>query len=99
MKIHIYEKEKVFVSAATGSHSMASLPHLESGEIALLNLAGDDSRDVLSLSDKETLILQLYNQIQEQELEKALLVQGTRFPGRLQQHYFRAHGFSLINDI
>lgn len=44
----------------------------------MLDLAADDPRDVVSLSDKEALILQLYNQIQELELEKALLEQGTR---------------------
>jgi hypothetical protein len=55
-----------------------SLPHLSPGEVSLLDLAADDPRDVVTLSDKEALILQLYNQIQELELEKALLVQGTR---------------------
>lgn len=55
-----------------------SLPHLSPGEVSLLDLAADDPRDVVSLSDKEALILQLYNQIQELELEKALLEQGTR---------------------
>ncbi|KAH1541028.1 hypothetical protein KXX57_006653, partial [Aspergillus fumigatus] len=52
-----------------------SLPHLSPGEVSLLDLAADDPRDVVSLSDKEALILQLYNQIQELELEKALLEQ------------------------
>jgi hypothetical protein len=52
-----------------------SLPHLSPGEVSLLDLAADDPRDVVTLSDKEALILQLYNQIQELELEKALLVQ------------------------
>lgn len=55
-----------------------SLPHLSPGEVSLLDLAADDPRDVVSLSDKEALILQLYNQIQELELEKAVLEQGTR---------------------
>lgn len=54
---------------------MASLPCLEEGEIALLALAADDPRDVMSFADKEALILQLYNQTQEQELEKAILEQ------------------------
>lgn len=53
-----------------------SLPHLHPGEVSLLNYATDDSRDVISLSDKEALVLQLYNQIQEQQLEKAFLEQG-----------------------
>ena len=53
-----------------------SLPHLEEGEIALLDLAADDARDVVSLSDKEALILQLHHRAQEQKLEKALLEQG-----------------------
>ncbi|GAQ04313.1 hypothetical protein ALT_1634 [Aspergillus lentulus] len=52
-----------------------SLPHLSPGEVSLLDLAADDPRDVVSLSDKEALILQLYNQIQELELEKAVLEQ------------------------
>lgn len=56
----------------------SSQPQLEPDEIALLDLAADDRRDVLSLSDKEALILRLYDQIQEQDLEKAILEQGTR---------------------
>ncbi|KAE8421846.1 centromere protein H (CENP-H)-domain-containing protein [Aspergillus pseudocaelatus] len=52
-----------------------SLPHLDSGEASLLDLAEDDLRDAVSFSDKEALILRLYNQLQEQELEKALLEQ------------------------
>lgn len=57
----------------------AQQPQLEPDEIALLDLAADDGRrDVLSLSDKEALILRLYDQIQELDLEKALLEQGTR---------------------
>ena len=59
-----------------------SLPHLEEGEIALLDLAADDARDVVSLSDKEALILQLYHRGQEQKLEKALLEQGMFFAMR-----------------
>ncbi|KAJ5361040.1 hypothetical protein N7541_001884 [Penicillium brevicompactum] len=52
-----------------------SLPHLQTGEVTLLNYAADDSHDVMTLSDKEALVLQLYNQIQEQQLEKAFLEQ------------------------
>lgn len=52
------------------------LPHLQPGEVTLLDYAADDSRDVVTLSDKEALVLQLYNQIQEQQLEKAVLEQG-----------------------
>ncbi|KAJ5950873.1 uncharacterized protein N7479_009286 [Penicillium vulpinum] len=52
-----------------------SLPHLQSGEVTLLDYSADDSRDVVTLSDKETLVLQLYNQVQEQRLEKAFLEQ------------------------
>ncbi|PYI33059.1 hypothetical protein BP00DRAFT_424441 [Aspergillus indologenus CBS 114.80] len=60
------------------SESLRSLPHLGPGELALLNLATDDDpRDTVLLSDKEALILQLYHQIQEQQLEKALLQQDT----------------------
>lgn len=53
-------------------------PHLHPGEVTLLDYAADDSRDVVTLSDKEALVLQLYNQVQEQQLEKAVLEQGTR---------------------
>lgn len=48
-------------------------------ETALLELATKvegEGRDVLALSDKEAMILELYDQIQEQELEIALLEQG-----------------------
>jgi hypothetical protein len=55
-----------------------SLPHLHTGEVTLLDYAADDSRDAVTLSDKEALVLQLYDQIQEQQLEKAVLEQGTR---------------------
>ncbi|KAL2014189.1 hypothetical protein VTN00DRAFT_1714 [Thermoascus crustaceus] len=58
----------------------SSQPQLEPDEIALLDLAADDRRDVLSLSDKEALILRLYDQIQEQDLEKALLEQDLEEP-------------------
>ncbi|KAJ5287626.1 hypothetical protein N7478_003312 [Penicillium angulare] len=50
-------------------------PHLRSEELTLLEYSTDDPRDVVTLSDKETLILQLAEQIQEQRLEKALLEQ------------------------
>lgn len=53
------------------------LPHLRPGEVTLLEYAADDPRDVLSLSEKEALLLQLAHQIEEQRLEKALLEQGT----------------------
>ncbi|CAG8280830.1 unnamed protein product [Penicillium salamii] len=52
-----------------------SLPHLQTAEVKLLDYAADDSHDVVTLSDKEALVLQLYNQIQEQQLEKAFLEQ------------------------
>ncbi|KAL4992132.1 centromere protein H (CENP-H)-domain-containing protein [Aspergillus falconensis] len=57
------------------SSKVRSLPQLSVGEATLLDLAADDPRDVVSFSDKEALIIQLYHQIQEQELEKALLEQ------------------------
>ncbi|KAJ5644952.1 hypothetical protein N7507_010963 [Penicillium longicatenatum] len=50
-------------------------PHLRPGELTLLDYAADDTRDVMTLSDKEALVLQLAEQIQEQQLEKALLEQ------------------------
>ena len=55
-----------------------SLPHLHPGEVTLLDYTTDDSCDFMALSDKEALVLQLANQIQEQQLERALLEQGTR---------------------
>ncbi|KAG2412174.1 hypothetical protein HFD88_009730 [Aspergillus terreus] len=55
------------------------LPHLDPGEVALVDFAADDPRDNVTFSDKEALILQLYHQIQEQELEKALLQQDTEW--------------------
>ncbi|KAJ5918858.1 hypothetical protein N7454_010002 [Penicillium verhagenii] len=53
----------------------AQWPNLRSGELTLLDYAADDTRDVVTLSEKEALILQLAEQIQEQQLEKALLEQ------------------------
>ncbi|KAJ5167969.1 uncharacterized protein N7482_003563 [Penicillium canariense] len=50
-------------------------PHLLSSELTLLDYAGDDSRDIVTFSEKEALVLQLAGQIQEQQLEKALLEQ------------------------
>lgn len=45
-------------------------------ETTLLDLAADDRREVLSLSSKEELLLRLYDQIQELDLERAILEQG-----------------------
>ena len=52
--------------------------NLEQPEVALLELAADNPRDVLSLSEKEKAILQLYDQIRELDLEQAVLEQGMR---------------------
>lgn len=60
------------------SASASSLPHLDPGEASLVNLAIDDPRDTVALSDREARLLHLHNQIQEQELERALLEQGTQ---------------------
>jgi hypothetical protein len=49
--------------------------HLLPAEVTLLGYAADDPRDIAPLTDKEALVLQLANQIQEQRLEKALLEQ------------------------
>ncbi|KAL4906285.1 hypothetical protein BDW74DRAFT_140623 [Aspergillus multicolor] len=57
------------------SSKARSLPQLGAGEVTLLDLAADDPRDTVSFSDKEASIIQLYHQIQEHELEKALLEQ------------------------
>lgn len=54
------------------------LAHLRPEEVTLLGFAADDSRDFVTLSDKEAQVLELANRIQEQHLEKALLEQGTR---------------------
>lgn len=66
------------------SENASSLPHLDQGEVSLLNLVTDNPRDTPPLTDREALVLQLYNQVQEQELEKALLEQG--MVHRLHQH-------------
>lgn len=63
-------------SSSDGVHT-TSRPQLEPYEVALLELASIDSKDQLSLSEKESQILQLCDLIQEQELEKALREQGT----------------------
>ncbi|KAL1957916.1 hypothetical protein VTO42DRAFT_5308 [Malbranchea cinnamomea] len=52
-----------------------SFPQLEPQEVALLELASSSSTPELSLSDKEARILELYDQIHEQRLEEALLMQ------------------------
>ncbi|KAJ5674194.1 hypothetical protein N7462_009633 [Penicillium macrosclerotiorum] len=52
-----------------------AVPHLLPAETTLLDYAADDVRDVVTLSDKEALVLQLASQIHEQQLEKALLEQ------------------------
>lgn len=57
-------------------HSSAR-SHLLSNELSLLEYAADDVSDIVTLSDKEALVLQLASQTQEQQLEKALLEQGT----------------------
>jgi hypothetical protein len=64
------------MASSNGVHARSG-PQLEPYETALLELASSDSPDQLSLSEKESQILQLYDRIQEQELEKALLEQGT----------------------
>jgi hypothetical protein len=58
------------------SHERGRYLVMRSGEVTLLDYSADDSRDVVTLSDKEALVLQLYHQVQEQQLEKAFLEQG-----------------------
>ncbi|OKL63088.1 hypothetical protein UA08_01496 [Talaromyces atroroseus] len=53
---------------------------LTEAESALLDLAADDRREVLSLSSKEELVLRLYDQIQELDLERAILEQDPEQP-------------------
>ncbi|KAK1145617.1 hypothetical protein N8T08_004176 [Aspergillus melleus] len=60
------------------SSKARSLPHLDAGEATLVEIAANDPRDTVSFSDKEASILQLYRQIQEQQLEKALLQQDSQ---------------------
>ncbi|EDN02153.1 predicted protein [Histoplasma mississippiense (nom. inval.)] len=61
---------------AAGSHSQ-----LDPYEAALLELAQtSNTREVLSLSRKELQVLELYDRIQEQELETALLSQDYSEP-------------------
>lgn len=77
----------------------AARPHLLSNEQTLLEYAADDARDIVTLSDKEALVLQLASQIQEQQLEKALLEQGTIYyypRGPLSQKSFWLLSFSLF---
>lgn len=50
--------------------------HLLSNEQILLSYAADDVQDIVTLSEREELVLQLARQVQEQQLEKALLEQG-----------------------
>ncbi|EGE83397.1 hypothetical protein BDDG_06341 [Blastomyces dermatitidis ATCC 18188] len=58
-----------------------SHPQLEPHEATLLELAGTTSaRDIVSLSRKELQVLELYDRIQEQELETALLSQDYTEP-------------------
>lgn len=59
----------------TDQHATNHTLGLTEAETALLDLAADDRREVLSLSSKEQLLLQLYDQIQELELERAILEQ------------------------
>ncbi|EPS29843.1 hypothetical protein PDE_04793 [Penicillium oxalicum 114-2] len=49
--------------------------HLLSNEQILLSYAADDVQDIVTLSEREELVLQLARQVQEQQLEKALLEQ------------------------
>ncbi|KAH8692630.1 centromere protein H (CENP-H)-domain-containing protein [Talaromyces proteolyticus] len=52
-------------------------------EAVLLELAADNSQDELELSSKEQLLLRLYDQIQELDLEQAVLEQGMGLFGDL----------------
>ncbi|KAJ9271794.1 hypothetical protein DTO212C5_2219 [Paecilomyces variotii] len=63
------------MASISGARDESQLPPAEA---ALLELAGNDRRDALSLSDKESLTLRLYDQILEQELERALLEQDVQ---------------------
>jgi len=66
-------------SNGIASHNLTGA-NLEHPEVALLELAADNPRDVLSLSEKEKAILRLYDQIQELELEQAVLEQELDIP-------------------
>lgn len=54
----------------------SSLPQLAPHETKLVELASSGSTRGLSLSEKESQILELYDRIHEQQLEEALLRQG-----------------------
>lgn len=58
--------------ASNDSHALG----LTTAERALLDLAADDRRDTVSFAPQEELLLQLYDKIQELELERAILEQG-----------------------
>ncbi|PGH35183.1 hypothetical protein GX50_01995 [[Emmonsia] crescens] len=60
--------------------SARSYSQLEPHEATLLELATTSTQDVLSLSRKELQVLELYDRIQEQELETALLSQDYTEP-------------------
>ena len=89
------------------STKIHALPHLNAGELSLVDLAAEDPRDVVALSEKEELILQLHHQIQEQELEKALLQQGTLIhacscyisPYPVPRCYFHVNIWSFLSNI
>lgn len=76
-------------------NSAASLPYLEEGERALVDLAADTARDVVApvvLGDREGMILQLYHRAEEQKLERAL-AQGlfVLFYGAVQERISRVN--------
>lgn len=68
-------------------------------ETALLDLAADDRREVLSLSSKEELLLRLYDQIQELELERAILEQGIDYFIPLTHLCFLSLVIALLHPI
>ncbi|KAJ5808314.1 hypothetical protein N7474_009583 [Penicillium riverlandense] len=61
------------------THDCMAVTHLHPQELTLLDYAADDPRDTVTLADKEAAILQLYQQLQDQRLEKALLEQEPQF--------------------
>ena len=62
--------------APAGGDQRSPHAHLEAPELSLVELAASIPTDKASFSEKEAQILELYDRLHEQRLEKALLTQG-----------------------
>lgn len=81
---------------------------LQENEVRLLDLAEKDPNDTLVLSEKERQILQLYDQLQELELERAILEASMTRTGHCNlltisaeplQMYPRSLGMRILQSI